>query len=219
MSNKIIIVTILLIILNVIPARAAEYPENLIKYDKNTWIEWSTSANVIKDLGGMLLILDMGWVVADIPVNGKPNTKYGLLVDCTYNNLVTNKLYLGDGGINPQPWYILFQPGVTGLKKYVFTTNQTIAGNKLRLQNSEQTEDDVYINIRNFRLFELPAGSEIENDFNVMTAAALDVKYPFDIPVESEDNKMLQYIAVQIYFILGFLLVALVLKLKRSVPK
>src|SRR5690606_9978384 len=76
-----------------------------------------------------------------------------------------------------------FAPNITiasidngvGNQKAILTTKDSFTTNRIDLKLIGQG----YALIKDIRIFELPAGSEIENDFETMTADELAIKYPF----------------------------------------
>ena len=66
-----------------------------------------------------------------------------------------------------------------GNKKVVINTNSTITINKLRFHTAWSNPAGSKLKLRDIRMFELPAGSQIEADFNTMTADQLAAAYPY----------------------------------------
>ena len=106
----------------------------------------------------------------------KPATKYGLLLYVSKNTSNAPFNFDPNGFLQSQPGINL--GNTVGNKKLVFTTKENISINKL-FQLFQRSQSSGEIAFQDIRLFELPAGSEIENDFNTLSADELAQKYPY----------------------------------------
>ncbi len=154
--------------------------KNELNYNRDTWVEWINKVNVITDNSGAeFIMMDGQYSVMYLPTNLKPSTKYGILVNVLKNELGSTKQLYIDTSIFPSINYIT-SIGVTGNKKIIATSKDTISTNRLYIQtNNSSVDNGKKAKIVDIRIFELPLGSEIENDFNNLSADQLAQKYPY----------------------------------------
>lgn len=151
--------------------------ENEVKYDPNTWAEWTKSAGVVGDSSGLELTADgaasKSGLLSNIGL--KSSTKYGYLFNVISMPAANTKFQLDVNN------YLgaLYTPTSSGYHKKVGTTPATITDNKLFLYYQTDTAGNK-IKLKDIRVFELPAGSQIESDFTNLTADQLAAKYPMD---------------------------------------
>lgn len=149
---------------------------NMITYNTDTWAEWTKDSGIVGDSSGLEFTANgTGYIYGRYTSKFKNGTKYGMLLNSVNNNLTTQILlenYITDTSVP------IVNPGVVGNVKTVFTTKSSISINKLSLYISSGTLGTKG-KIRDIRVFELPAGSQIETDFNTLTANELSLKYPY----------------------------------------
>jgi hypothetical protein len=152
--------------------------KNELNYTASTWAEW-TKANAVGDSTGLeFTMVDSAYAIANISTNFKPSTKYGILINVSKNELVTKSLYMDTTVFTVAN--AITSTGVTGNKKIVATTQNSIVTNKLYIQSQNTTGDaGLKAKLKDIRIFELPIGSEIESDFNTKTADELAQKYAY----------------------------------------
>jgi hypothetical protein len=154
-------------------------PINEVQYDPETWAEWTKGANVTADNTGMQAISDhINYSSVSINTALKASTKYGVLmfvVDKTTSSTIWFDPSGAFAGIPPTN----FNNG-TGNRKLTVMSASTITNNKITCGLCAPSDiAGKIIKIKDIRMFELPAGSQIEADFNTLTADQLAVKYPF----------------------------------------
>lgn len=150
--------------------------KNELNYNRDTWAEWSKTAGVVGDSTGLEFTANGATPVSAELLNTKfkPSTKYGIL----YN--VVSNTFASDFGTDGSVFGYVILPKTVGNNKLVRTSIASISTNKMFLYNQLNTEPaGNKIKIKDIRLFELPTGSEIESDFNTLTADQLAVKYPY----------------------------------------
>lgn len=106
----------------------------------------------------------------------KNSTKYGLLFNMVTNTVSGSNFWFDNNNylLGGKTWSSL--DGV-GNKKHVFTTG-TITNNSVQFTLNPQAVGNT-AKISDIRIYELPTGSQIESDFNTLTADQLNTKYPF----------------------------------------
>ena len=151
------------------------YYKSEVPYNPTTWEEWvNYSGTIIKDATGITFGdgVNISTVIKD--TNIKPSTKYGYLF-----NVVSlqggSRVILAGGGIaypfgNVSPYHQL------GNNKHIVTSQSSFTTNKLIIGTSSPT----VLKLKDIRLYELPSGSQIESDFETLSADELAIKYPFD---------------------------------------
>ena len=157
--------------------------KNELNYNSETWVEWTKTSGVVGDGTGLEITADGSTFVNSVlRTQLKSNTKYGILLNIVSSNL-TRPLSVGasDRAL----------PGVqisssAGNKKAISTSQTTIVSNTVSVYVGPTELDGNKIKIRDIRIFELPAGSEIEKDFDTtvqgatnLTADQLAQKYPY----------------------------------------
>jgi hypothetical protein len=156
--------------------------KNELTYNKNTYAEWLVSSPqiTVKDTTGIELTSDNAtFPNVSIPTNLVTSTKYGLLytvVSCT----LTDKFILDGKCFNYQQL-----PKLIGNNKSIQTSNSTITNNKFGVQLYNIEPIGNKIKFKEFRVYGLPVGSQIEADFINLTADQLIVKYPFASGIKS----------------------------------
>ena len=152
--------------------------KNELNYNRDTWAEWTKTTGVTGDSTGLELVADnTNEKRSTIATNLKGSTKYGILFNVQNNTLAVVNLnaYSSLTGSS----FTIANKGITGNAKVIITTQTTIATNNLTIYISSSEPTGNKIKIRDIRLFELPAGSEIEADFETLTADELAQKYPY----------------------------------------
>lgn len=145
-----------------------------VAFNPDTWAEWTVGSAVTKSPDGLTIVAPNN---DNVSMNTalKPSTKYGVLL-YVIENTATAYLRVISGRITSNSFSIT-TVGSTGNAKTVFTTLATITENKFITDfNSLATG---YIKIKDIRIFELPAGSEINTDFTNMPVNELANKYPY----------------------------------------
>jgi len=155
------------IMVNGVPIR------NELNYNPQTLAEW-TKTGVTGDSTGLLFDVTQTTTTAQLTGLGlKINTKYGILYNIPLNT-ANQGMYgiLGDITFASNAVSV----GEIGNKKVTVTTGASISNNRLFFNKNNVGTGS--IKIVNFRVFELPTGSQIEADFTNLTADQLAVKYP-----------------------------------------
>lgn len=148
--------------------------KNELNYNRDTWAEWTKSANAIASVEGLEITADGTWNGATLQTNIKPNTKYGFIY-YVISNSVTKTLYFG------APNTALSATGLKaiGNNKLILTSYSNIVSNVIKTGLDITETIGNKIKLKDIRLFELPTGSQIETDFNTLTADQLAEKYPY----------------------------------------
>jgi hypothetical protein len=159
---------------------------NQLVYNKDTWAEWTKSASgVTASATGIKITADgSGLKYISLNTNMKPNTKYGYLFNVTNNTITTgsNVILTSYQSINS----IGMQLGnKTGHQKFIDISVSTIINNRVRFEVNASTPSGQHIELKDIRVYELPTGSQIETDFNTLTADQLAIKYPFASGMQS----------------------------------
>lgn len=149
--------------------------KNELNYNRETWEEW-TAGNVTKDISGLTLLADgVSAASAYINIALKTSTKYGVLLEYVSKSTANKSLKF-----DPNNWIGGNNTAFIALgnKKVVFTTPSIIAQQKFQFFYDIDTAGG-HCKVRDIRLFELPAGSDIESDFTNLTADQLSAKYQY----------------------------------------
>lgn len=152
------------------------YQKNETDYTPSTWAEWQTSTGVTKDSTGLTLTNTGTSLNSSILANIKLSTKYGFLFNLISSNIVVNNIILGGGGAGVGSFNNNTISPVIGNNKFT-ELSTPLAGVKVYIQNSGTATET--FKFKDFRCFELPVGSQIETDFNNLTADQLVAKYLF----------------------------------------
>lgn len=166
--------------------------KNELTYNPDTWAEWEKSTGVVGNSSGLSITysddINEG---THIPTLLKPSTKYGILQNVTVNTLNTSIVRISEHTTGTNP--VICNAGQTGNFKTVITTQSVITNNVFGY-SAPKADGGLMVKIKDIRIYELPAGSEIENDFNTLSADELAVKYPWHSGIssvgEAEDNKI-----------------------------
>lgn len=152
--------------------------KNELNYTRDTWAEWQNKGSAVVSNKYLVIDNNTSNVGAYLPTNVKPSTKYGILVNVRLNTrTIATTLVNPSAGNYPFNTVLSVKAGQIGNFKSVQTTNTSFSiGNAL---NTSILADTGRIEFGDYRLFELPTGSEIETDFNTMTADQLAIKYPY----------------------------------------
>lgn len=154
---------------------------NEIEYTPETWAEWTTSdTNVQGSSEGLTFTSNGTALFAEIDTDLSVSTKYGLLYEIVENTLDEDFGLSTSSAFGTKSIILngkLQSIGLTGLQKFVLTSKSSISINKLRFFLSSQNRTGAKITIKNVRLYELPSGSDIEDNFETMSAEALNKLY------------------------------------------
>lgn len=151
--------------------------KNELNYNRDTWAEWEKTLGVVGGSEGIEITGD-GVIVPSYKLTTmlKPNIRYGVLFQVVSNN-TTQSVYMSN---NLTGGYIqLSYPDVIGNGKNIFITQNVITINNFKISTTIIIPNGLKFKMKDFRLFELPTGSEIETDFTNLTADQLAVKYPY----------------------------------------
>lgn len=141
------------------------YYKSEVPYNPTTWAEWTKEGVNSGDSTGLTFNNNAG---CNINASFKPSVKYGILVE-----LINGTVTMGGGG--PAFPFGLVADGkltVIGKNKIIHTTPSSFTTNKFTSWGAGKIKD--------IRVFELPAGSQIETDFTNLTADQLAAKYTFN---------------------------------------
>ena len=146
--------------------------KNELNYNRDTWAEWVVTGESSKGNGLITLNRTTENAYIQLDTSLKPNTKYGFLLNVISTNAnigsITNDT---DAFANAS-----FDLSSIGNKKIIKTSLSTITNNKIAWRS---LNTNIFVQMKDIRAFELPVGSEIETDFNTMTADQLAIKYPY----------------------------------------
>jgi hypothetical protein len=147
--------------------------QNELNYNRDTWAEW-TLLNGSSVANGILTVAFGSSPTATISAFFKNNTKYGFL----FNKINTGRTRLSiiDGAFSTN-YSFVSENAVVGMQKVIATSKTEITDNKLKFLSNTVAEEA--LSLKDLRVFELPAGSESEADFNNLTADQLVQKYPY----------------------------------------
>jgi hypothetical protein len=145
--------------------------KNELNYTPETWEEWDGDGIIDKDSSG-LTIGGASKFVYVVP-SAKTSTKYGVLLNIVSNDLESNLMAL----TSIMSSTVMVRPGELGNKKIVFMSIAEFVNTRFGFYT--QSDEIGNIKLRDIRMFELPAGSEIESDFESLTADELAMKYPY----------------------------------------
>jgi len=148
--------------------------KNELNYNRDTWAEWELLQGSTIESNN-LKIAKFNSITVRLNANFKTNTKYGFIFYKV--NSGTSRLSLSSSSaFNTNLW---FTSNLTGSQyvKAIETTKSEITLNRVAFFTSETSEESMII--KDIRCFELPTGSEIENDFETLTADQLAQKYPY----------------------------------------
>jgi hypothetical protein len=151
--------------------------KNELVYNRDTWIDVTKASGVTGDATGLEFTSDgvTSTITATFQNTPKSNTKFGLLYTIVNTSISSGSLRVG----NSMTGTAFNLPNALGNNKSVFTTQQVVPS-PFRIYLSGGIEPaGNKIKLRDMRIFELPAGSEIESDFNTLTADQLAEKYPY----------------------------------------
>jgi len=153
------------------------YYKSEVPYTPATWAEWGQYANITKDVSGLSLNgidgAQISYVIMDTAL--KSNTKYGVIF-----NIVTpasSGTFFDANSYLMPIWGVSFN-NVTGNQKYSWTTD-SITTNKVSFSYYNGVGGTAW-KLKDIRVFEIPTGSQIEADFNTLTADQLSAKYTFN---------------------------------------
>lgn len=156
--------------------------KNELNYNYQTMAGWLINTSITQKVTGGFIGTHNGinYVSARCYVNIKNSTKYGLLLYVSKNT--SNAPFLFDPNAFLQSKTGINLGNTVGNKKSVFTTKvfttkENISIKYFQLYQYPQSSGEIAF--QDIRLFELPAGSEIENDFETLTADELAQKYPY----------------------------------------
>lgn len=151
-------------------------PTNMLVYNSTTWIEWVKPVGIVGGITGLEWTLDAASAMsAYINTNLKPSTKYGVLINIVSNNTNTYlRMPATQGLLNG----VNFTTS-SGNQKGVDISPSIITSNVITIKNNGFGVSGTKIKIKDFRIFELPVGSQIEWDFSNLTADQLNGLYPF----------------------------------------
>ncbi len=158
------------------------YYKSEVPYTPATYMEWTVvGTNTTKGSSGIHLSDDGFNEMVHMATNLKVNTKYGILFSVL--NMQFNSgafLYDSKEGLSALGGgYMYPQKPVVGNNKYIINTPSTIANNYFGFRIGGGIPGD-YIDFKDIRVFELPAGSQIEADFTNLSADELSAKYTFN---------------------------------------
>jgi hypothetical protein len=154
--------------------------KNELNYNRDTWEEWTkTVGKVVGDSTGLeFTFSDVSPSATAILSTGVKNSqKYGLLLNVASNTLSTKRLELSNEYTGN--YITLVGAGIIGNIKLIFTTQSNITTNQLKILQNAYGDLGLKIKLKDIRIFELPTGSQIETDFNTLTADQLAQKYPY----------------------------------------
>lgn len=150
--------------------------KNELNYNRDTWAEWTKDPGVIGNATGLEFTNGETIQRAKCPTKLKASTKYGVLYYVASCDL-DHSFILGESA-TPISTTLLLSKDL-GNNKVVVTSASSFMVNRIRLYAELGNTQGKKIKIKDIRIFELPSGSEIESDFNTLTADQLAQKYPY----------------------------------------
>ena len=150
--------------------------KNELNYNRDTWAEWEGDY-LTRGITGLKFTVPSPATSVNASINTvlKPLTKYGVLYYVVTSDLSSTFRLESLGALDTR----VSLSRTVGNRSKTFITASTIISNYLLLQASGASGAGKSITIRDVRVFELPAGSEIESDFTNLTADQLAQKYPY----------------------------------------
>jgi len=149
------------------------YYKSEVPYTPATWAEWGKSGSVVSDSTGVSLI--DAYPSISMSTTLKNSAKYGILFE-VISNTATGNLRLASYMTGTTETISL--AGAVGKQKFMFNTQASIPTNSVNINMSSANLGE--IKFKDIRIFELPVGSQIETDFNILTADQLVAKYTFN---------------------------------------
>jgi len=153
------------------------YYKSETPYNPTTWAELAYKAEGTVQDGNLILIFNNSSKSLIYTTQLKPNTKYGS-IQRVYENTTNMTWYSRIGGTIVPANTTLITPYQTGIIKSIGVTPLEVTNNTYIIGTNTTTTGTSVIG--EIRLYELPSGSQIEADFNALTADELSIKYPFD---------------------------------------
>lgn len=152
---------------------------NLAVYNPETWQEWTLAANSAIVDSKLVISGTASSAVTLLDIMFKNSTKYGLLFKSEGNTITDANGLRINSNLTGTTITDAVPAGFNGISKVVLTTQASISSypNQLRLSLAA-TAASGSITLSDIRVFELPTGSQIESDFDTLTADELDVLYP-----------------------------------------
>ena len=155
---------------------------NLLNYNPQTWEEWEMRDGVSVDDGCLKMERYQGMSApadgnASYLVEFKPTTKYGFLIDVVDTTTEGSNVILQGANNSVFGSYSQYLPSPEiGYNKRVLTSEEgwDVGDFRLRLAHNGTS-----ITLRSIQIYELTPGSEMEQDFENMSADELAVKYTF----------------------------------------
>lgn len=156
-------------------------PKTEIPYNLNTWEEWilrSVGAILSDNTGLSITNNGVSYLHTNYPIIEQSSTKFGVLSNIVFNNCSggSSGFIFVNGGVGASNG-VGISNGFTGYHKGILTT--TSITTHFRFYSTGNL-DGTIIKTKDVRLFELQSGSQIETDFNTLTASELISKYPFE---------------------------------------
>lgn len=150
--------------------------KNELNYDRSSLTGWSKALATIEN--NQIVFTGDGVNTAyalKSDCTFETNTKYGMLLSVFSNDSGQVLKFNNNQLLNDQSYSL---GSTSGNKKVVFTTKSSITINHADF-HCYNMPNGTKIKFGDIRMFELPAGSEIETDFNTLTADQLAQKYPY----------------------------------------
>lgn len=153
--------------------------KNELVYTPATWAEWegigaSSGTSVVDNY----LVIENAVTNANLRLNCnfKPNTRYGMLIHIRFNTREGHTFVYYQRADYPFENDFRIPAYATGNFKHVSATKAEFSMNMMYIFAGRSAGK---IELGKYRVFELPAGSQIEWDFENLGADQLDAKYPF----------------------------------------
>lgn len=154
------------------------YYRSEVPYTPETWAEW-VKTDVAGDSTGIEFVSNgVNPRLIRFATQLKSNTKYLLLYNVISSTITQNFRF----GYNASTAFVAGTiPKAVGNQKQLLPTLNPIIDNRIELAIMHVTEPSGNsIKIEDFRIFEVPVGSQIESDANTKTADELNILYPFN---------------------------------------
>lgn len=146
-------------------------PEDLLTHTPGVWREWSLINSVVES--EVLKFNGASSSATYATSKIKINTKYGILFEIVENKITSKMRIPPRVSVKYEDLIVPTTP--VGGFKHVLTSGATKpTGFEFQTPGAESGT----LKIKNIRMFELPPSSQIEQDFENLTADALNAKYP-----------------------------------------
>ena len=156
------------------------YYKSEVPYTPATWAEW-TKTNATIDSNNNICLNNTPTTRSNMNINMslkplKTSTKYVFTYEVVSNTTSIGYYACINDNVSA---YIGSINRSVGKHKYIVTTPSTFTYFYISISDSGYGTTSGSFVLKNIQLFEAPTGSQIESDFNALTADQFSIKYPF----------------------------------------